>query len=160
MFPDPYIILAKFAGVLLLAATLFFSGVKFANDRNAVKMQTAIIAQYQANEAEVAKQRSINSQVSADHEDKIKSLAADLAAARRGISAAGGLRVPRSTCDGFAPSTRLGNAPASTETVALPEPVTERLLSAAADADTVVEQLRSCQGWIKKNGMYGTVDTR
>ena len=160
MFPDPYILIAKLVGVLLISTTLFFSGFKFANDRNAVKMQATIIAQYQANEAEVAKQRSINLQVSAEHEDKIKSLAANLAAARRGISASGGLRVPRSTCEGFAPSARLGNAPASPETVALPDSTTERLLVAAADADTVVEQLRSCQDWIKKNGMYGKVDTR
>ncbi len=86
-----------------------------------------------------------------------------LDAARAESRRLGGLRIPATQCpsggrEGQGAGTEAtGTVPhheGATSTIALPEPVETNLWSIVGEADTVTEQLRSCQNWIRTNGFY------
>lgn len=84
--------------------------------------------------------------------------AAALLAARR----AGGLRISAAVCGSNRPATSIqAPSPSGPDgpgagTVELPDAVTERLYALAQRADTLAEQLRGLQSWVRLNGFYGT----
>jgi hypothetical protein len=97
---------------------------------------------------------------SADHEQAIAALTAQYDAARAAIRAAGGLRISRSICaDPHATTAQGASAGRSNEsaaaTVALPDRVTEDLLSLTKEADELADRLRALQAWARASGHYG-----
>ena len=100
-----------------------------------------------------------NQQISADHQVRLAALRADRDALRRSVSAAGGLRLPRSLCplnaagpEAAGDSRHHGDATAA---VRLPDAAEDFLLDQAYRADEIVEQARTCQNWIRTHGFYG-----
>lgn len=80
-----------------------------------------------------------------------------LAAARAESRRNGGLRFTASCSPAVGQTEAKGTIThheSTTATIALPELVEERLWTLVGEADEVSEQLRSCQAWIKDNGMY------
>ena len=99
-------------------------------------------------------QTEINRKVVADYEHKLKSLSDRLADARRI-----GLRVPKSTCSGFAANTETTSTERNNETeyVRLPERIEIGLFRIAERAEEINIQLGACQNWIIQNGFYPSV---
>lgn len=107
------------------------------------------------NEAKARKASERHEQALSDLDKKY---AADLAAVRR----AGGLRIPRSTCDA-APAGEQGagtgrSDAASAGTVKLPDRIEADLFTLTKRADELAEQLRALQGWVRDAGFYGEPD--
>lgn len=98
-------------------------------------------------------QTEINRKVVADYENKLKSLSDRLADARRI-----GLRVPKSTCDGFTATPEATSAKRDNETeyVRLPERIESGLFRIAERAEEINIQLSACQNWIIQNGFFQT----
>lgn len=98
-------------------------------------------------------QTEINRKVVADYENKIKSLSDRLADAKRV-----GLRVPKSTCSGFAatPEATSTKSDNETEYVRLPERIEIGLFRIAERAQEINIQLGACQSWIIQNGFFQT----
>lgn len=100
-----------------------------------------------------------NRKVSNDYEQKLDNLRKLGAADRAAVDLAGGLRVSRAICDGFAADAKTASAifghEALARTVRLPLETEDDLWRLADDADEIVEQARACQNWIKQHGFYG-----
>lgn len=96
-------------------------------------------------------QTEVNRKVVADYENKLKSLSDRLADAK-----SIGLRVPKSTCDGFTSTTETASASGNNETeyVRLPERIESGLFRIAERAQEINIQLGACQSWIIQNGFY------
>lgn len=109
----------------------------------------------------VAKHDKINLENAKTHETVLSKVNNDLLAARAESKRLGGLRitVPVPTCrgtDANAQATGTGQRDEGTSTtIALPEAIENDLWSIVGEADIVTEQLRACQGWIRKSGFYG-----
>lgn len=101
-------------------------------------------------------QTEINRKVVTDYENKLKSLSDRLADAKRI-----GLRVPKSTCRGFAATTEATSTEGNNETeyVRLPERIEIGLFRIAERAQEINIQLGACQAWIIQNGFYQTDQT-
>lgn len=173
MTPAQIILAVKIGLLSLLIAGSFISGhhigaegVQAAWDASKVEMidaQSKLIATHAQEMEDLRKKQNLdNVQVSEDHQKAIDEITkkhdTDLAAVR----AAGGLRIPRSICNGPAdpgaetPSTSGPNADTA-GTVTLPDKITNDLFDYAAEADQVTEQARACQSWIRKNGFYDSL---
>lgn len=100
-------------------------------------------------------QADTTTRISDANHKAIASVNSSLDAARHAVAVTGGLRVAVA-CSQVAGPAQAGSASGSngtgTRTVALPDQVTSDLLDLAAEADKVVEQLRSAQDFIKSNG--------
>lgn len=98
-------------------------------------------------------QTEVNRKVVADYENKLKSLSDRLADAK-----SIGLRVPKSTCDGFTSTTETASASGNNETeyVRLPERIESGLFRIAERAQEINIQLGACQSWIIQNGFFQT----
>ena len=96
-------------------------------------------------------QTEINRKVVADYENKLKSLSDRLDDAKRI-----GLRVPKSTCSGFAANTEATSTERNNEAeyVRLPERIEIGLFRIAERAEEINIQLGACQNWIIQNGFY------
>lgn len=96
-------------------------------------------------------QTEINRKVVSDYENKLKSLSDRLADAKRI-----GLRMPKSTCSGFAatPEATSTKPDNETEYVRLPERIEIGLFRIAERAQEINIQLGACQNWIIQNGFY------
>lgn len=171
----PYILLLKIGTVLLLCAALFGYGYQRGGksvqadwDADKVLQLKLSLELVQSNAKAMAEltneHNRRNRDVSNTHQDALKTLNADLAAARRAVHSAGGLRVSSAICSSFASATKatgdVGNDAAIAGTVALPEQVTDDLFELVGKADRLVEVARSCQDWVRKNGFYGSIDAQ
>lgn len=171
----PYLLLIKIGAALLLCAALFAFGyhkggqsVQAEWDAQKVvqlKLSLELTQKHSKEVAELTHEHNRrNRDVSNTHQDALKAITADLAAARRAVRSAGGLRVSSSICSSFAANAKaagdIGNDAAIAGTVALPDAVTEDLFSIVAEADKVTEVARSCQDWVRKNGFYGGSDAQ
>ena len=98
-------------------------------------------------------QAETNRKVVADYENKLKVLSDRLADARRI-----GLRMPKSTCSGFAANTETTSTERNNETeyVRLPERIEIGLFRIAERAEEINIQLGACQSWIIQNGFFQT----
>ena len=100
-------------------------------------------------------QAATTTRISDANHKAIASVNSSLDAARHAVAVTAGLRVAVA-CNQIAGSTSASGAGGSngtdTRTVALPDQVTSDLLDLAAEADKVVEQLRSAQDFIRSNG--------
>lgn len=98
-------------------------------------------------------QAETNRKVVADYENKLKFLSDRIADARRI-----GLRMPKSTCSGFAANTETTSTERNNETeyVRLPERIEIGLFRIAERAEEINIQLGACQSWIIQNGFFQT----
>jgi hypothetical protein len=166
----PYALLIKIAAILALCAALFGYGhhkgsqsVQAKWDADKVVRLKLDLELTSARAKEITALRSEqdrkNIEVSNDHANKVKTLNAKLSAARAAVAAAGGLRFTPAasnqagaTAHGTSDSGRNADVAG---TVALPQSITDDLLSLAAEADRITEVARACQAWIRKQGFYG-----
>lgn len=108
----------------------------------------------------VEKQKETNLAVTQDHERALLEIRTKYDADIAAVRATGGLRLPRSICTGSVATGAQAASPgerdaADSGTVKLPDQVETNLFSEARRADEIVEQLRSCQNWIRSNQFYG-----
>lgn len=154
---------AFLAGVFITGHHIGAKGVQADWDASKAQMidaQSKLIAAHALEIEVLRKQQDLNNvKVSEEHERALNELAkkhdADLAYVR----ASGGLRLPRSICSGPAvtsPETTgdSGHYEDLANTVQLPDQITNDLFSEAKRADEIVEQVRACQAWIRKNDFY------
>lgn len=110
----------------------------------------------------VTKDNEIERKANVQHEAALEELRKVRAANRDLIAAAGGLRIAATACTGrgntstetFTPSPGSSDGTV-TGTIALPREVDEDLQDTADEADRILEQARTCQGWIRDQGFYG-----
>lgn len=112
----------------------------------------------------VAKHKKAEKETSDEHENELAKLRKERAADRADADRRGGLRIPAPACTGAdkpvvgaetTSAIRRDEVPAGT--VRIPQPIEDGLWSIVNDADEIVEQARSCQAWIRKNGFYGEI---
>lgn len=115
------------------------------SERIAISKRNAEIERVKLDQAE------INRKVVTDYENQLKSLSDRLADAKRI-----GLRVPKSTCSGFAATSEAASNGGNNETeyIRLPERIESGLFRIAERAQEINIQLGACQNWIKENGLY------
>lgn len=98
------------------------------------------------------------------HERQLQALRTDLVSARRDADQRGGLRISAEACTGSGlkhgsttteTTSAIEHYASTARTIKLPDRVEEGLWSLSIRADTVVEQARACQNWIKAQGFYG-----
>ena len=169
----PYLLLIKIGAVLLLVAALFGYGYQRGSKSVQAEWDAEKVVQLKLSLELTQKHikevdelthefNRRNRDVSNSHQDAIKAITADLAAARRAVKSAGGLRVSSAICSSFAANAKttsdIGNDAAITGTVALPADITDGLFDLVAEADRVTEVARSCQAWVKANGFYGEAE--
>lgn len=168
--------MALLAGILIfllacLGSYLYGEGV--GTDRERVKWQAREIKR--ANNvadtaikhtgdvvAGVNKDNEIERKANVQHEAALEELRKVRAANRDLIAAAGGLRIAATACTGRGNSSTETSASSSsggdgtfTGTIALPQQVDEDLQDTVDEADRILEQARTCQGWIRDQGFYG-----
>lgn len=170
MIPLPLPMLLKYGGVaafvILVYAFGHHQGAKaIRTDWDASKakilaeQQAVLLSHMEAMDAAKKDQEEINIKVSEDHERALNAIHekydADIVAVRR----AGGLRVPRTICNPAAAASETtsdsGYYEALTHSVQLPSELEGKLFAEAKRADEIVEQARSCQSWIVRQGFYG-----
>lgn len=133
--------------------------------------KTAVYNQAAADLAKMASNAAVNFQVETDHAKAVTALKSQIAALRARERAAGGLRVPRSICAAPNPAGSPG-VPAGSATpsngindawiaasVELPAELERHLRAKFDEADSIVEDYRATQDWIRKHGFYGPVTT-
>lgn len=106
----------------------------------------------------IAEHDATNVKVSTDHDQALQDIKTKYAADVAAVAKSGGLRITSSICPAATVTEATSNGghhdqPAAT--VALPEQITNDLLSLAREADETLEQARACQAWIRQNGFYG-----
>lgn len=168
----PYALLIKIVVGITLLGLLFATGYRYGEKSVQAKWDIAKAAQVESDKTAILDneqhntdvqqaQSAANLRISKNHEATIAQLSKELAAARARIDIAGGLRVSRSVCanDKVSAGTETtSNSRRDADvagTVALPQQITNDLLSLATDADHVTEVARSCQNWVRAQGMYG-----
>lgn len=167
---------AKLIGLLLLIGLAFgihWHGVNQGKKLERADWQQKEIARQQSQNKlllrhaeEVAQIQNDNNtknrKVSQDHANQLNALRTAAVAERAAANAAGGLRVPKSICDGIAATAEAasngGRDAALAGAVRLPREIEENLWAIAIDADEVTEQARACQSWIRTHGFYGEPD--
>lgn len=96
------------------------------------------------------------------HALRVDAINRTLADTRASIRVAGGLRFTsdRTICNNNNMPTFTGSAikynDTFTNTIPLPDKITNDLLDSAAEADSITEIARACQNWITSQGMYGS----
>lgn len=113
--------------------------------------QDAIAKRLEENAAIEKQNAEVNEAITKEYNAQISDLSAKYAAAR----AAGGLRIPATSC--ARPASQAATASASSTddaaTVRLPDAIESRLYSLAEDADKTSLQLIQLQDWIRQNGL-------
>jgi hypothetical protein len=151
----PYIGIIKAAAGIAVVVGAFGAGIKVERDHLTAERADELRSELQTNRLAQRAAATINVKVIRDHEKQIATLSDALRTMRSSSDAAGGLRVPRSICDGFA-----GTASASGRdggiagTVKLPDQVENDLWQLVDDAAKVTAQAQACQQWIAGNGFY------
>lgn len=171
MTPGQILLIAKIGAVGLLIALVFGmghrvgkNGVQAAWDSDKAQRIAATAALVEEHGKEITalrlKQDAVNLKVSDDHEIALQIMAKTYDERIAAVRASGGLRVTRSICAGPVGTTTetasTGRRDADTAgTVQLPTEIEQNLFSEARRADEIVEQVRSCQNWIRSQGFYG-----
>lgn len=111
---------------------------------------------------EVKQDQEIERKANERHEAALEELRKSRNAYRVLVAEHGGLRIAANACAGRDPVTTgpITSSPGSSDgtvtgTIALPKEVDEDLQDSADEADRILEQARTCQGWIRDQGFYG-----
>jgi hypothetical protein len=169
LIPLPY---RWLIAVIIMAAFAFSgyrTGVKMERadwlHKEAVRQQDekdAILDRVAENDRKERENDAKNRRISNAYEKRLAILREGRDADRRAVDAAGGLRIDRAACDGFAAGAETAGAGRRDEgtagTVRLPREIESRLFDLADAADEVTEQARACQQWITEHGFYGGTD--
>lgn len=153
---------AKALAVILVAAVAALGGWYFGSEHTqarwdaskaqiAAAEQGAVAKRLEENAATERENAAVNAAITRNYDAKIADLSAKYAASR----AAGGLRIPATSCPRSASPAATASAGSIDDaaTVRLPDAVENRLYSLAEDADRTSLQLIQLQDWIRQNGL-------
>jgi hypothetical protein len=168
---NPQALLAGALGATLLAIASFFGGMHLGDQaatarwgKEKTKLQAdqnaLLLAEIDKRHADQLANDAKTRKASHDYEDALAAKDRDYAVSLAAVKHAGGLRIPATVCPATAaPGTQAAGASRPDEagpgTVELPERTQQRLFSLTDRADSLAEQLRALQGWIRDNGFYG-----
>lgn len=167
---SPYLLIAKIGAVAALLIAVWFHGRKVGEnavqaDWNASRLaladQTAKLVLEHSLEMDAVRKRqaAVSADISQDFERKLDEVGKLHAAELDRVRKSGGLRVPATICSsststGTQTASASGHHEESAPTVTLSPEITEGLFDLVEEADQLTEQLRSCQGWIRRHGFY------
>jgi hypothetical protein len=161
--------------ILLLVSNLgsFFYGRSFESDiRDGLESKVEVKRVSGVADAAIAGSKKLADDVEADNEkervanEELNMAQRELAKYRdenkRLIADRGGLRISKQACTGLDLSTRETKTTSSsgsdadlTGTIALPQEIERGLQDSADEADIILEQFRTLQGWVISQDFYG-----
>ena len=178
---SPYAVL----GAVLLVVATFFFGQHQGRKLERTTWQAAQLKLEQSHRAEMGKelaarkrerefQQAVARKATERHEQALTDLQAHYDRQLADLRRTGGLRIPASVCpanqptgagqaagasgpdaSGAGPGQLPQGTAGSIPTIALPEPIEQRLTGLTRRGDELAEQLRALQQWVRDNGFYG-----